>query len=86
MIALPRPQYAVAAKNETPAGVNMPSAVVVSPLVLFSLLDHHIRRKQGNVRAIGALLGTRVGSTMEVHLKNSFAIPHTEAEVGKRKN
>ena len=37
------------------------NAVVVHPLVLLSILDHHTRRQDGAGRVIGTLLGRRDG-------------------------
>ena len=37
------------------------SSVVVHPLVLLSVLDHHTRRQEGAGRVIGTLLGRRDG-------------------------
>ena len=37
------------------------NCVVVHPLVLLSVLDHHTRRQEGAGRVIGTLLGRRDG-------------------------
>lgn len=37
------------------------NSVVVHPLVLLSILDHHTRRQDGAGRVIGTLLGRRDG-------------------------
>mmetsp|Transcript_8298 Transcript_8298/g.14687 ORF Transcript_8298/g.14687 Transcript_8298/m.14687 type:complete len:300 (+) Transcript_8298:206-1105(+) len=50
--------------------------VKVSPVVLFSVLDHHIHRNEEQQRVIGALLGTRTATTIVV--KNCFPVPHVE--------
>lgn len=50
--------------------------VVVHPLVLFHVLDHHTRRQEETGRVIGTLLGRRDGSTVEV--TNCFSVPHAE--------
>jgi translation initiation factor 3 subunit F len=50
--------------------------VIVHPLVLLSVLDHHNRRQDEHGRVIGTLLGRRDGSTVEV--TNAFAVPHAE--------
>eukprot|EP01120_Amphizonella_sp_Union-15-10_P015875 TRINITY_DN8241_c0_g1_i1.p1 TRINITY_DN8241_c0_g1~~TRINITY_DN8241_c0_g1_i1.p1 ORF type:complete len:304 (+),score=40.58 TRINITY_DN8241_c0_g1_i1:129-1040(+) len=52
----------------------------VSPLVLFSVLDHYLRRNEAQHRVIGTLLGTIDEETGFVHVKNSFPVPHTENE------
>lgn len=48
----------------------------VHPIVLFSVLDHFLRRPEGQKRVIGTLLGTVAANTVEV--TNSFAVPHLE--------
>lgn len=53
------------------------SNVIVHPLVLFHVLDHHTRRQEGTDRVIGTLLGRRDGSTVEV--TNCFSVPHAES-------
>jgi len=50
--------------------------VVVHPMVLLSILDHHTRRQDGELRVIGTLLGRRDGDKVEV--TNCFAVPHAE--------
>jgi translation initiation factor 3 subunit F len=50
--------------------------VIVHPLVLLHVLDHHTRRQEANGRVIGTLLGRRDGKTVEV--TNCFAVPHAE--------
>lgn len=54
--------------------------VKIHPSVLFSILDHYIRRPKRQQRVIGTLLGhlTEAGSCVEV--VNSFAVPHSEGE------
>jgi hypothetical protein len=50
--------------NATNTGLNdtqAVSSVVVHPLVLLSILDHHTRRQNGAGRVIGTLLGRRDG-------------------------
>ena len=37
------------------------SQVIVHPLVLLHVLDHHTRRQEGSGRVIGTLLGRRDG-------------------------
>eukprot|EP00558_Chaetoceros_sp_UNC1202_P011604 CAMPEP_0197241464 /NCGR_PEP_ID=MMETSP1429-20130617/7487_1 /TAXON_ID=49237 /ORGANISM="Chaetoceros sp., Strain UNC1202" /LENGTH=325 /DNA_ID=CAMNT_0042701303 /DNA_START=112 /DNA_END=1092 /DNA_ORIENTATION=+ len=54
------------------------NSVVVHPLVLLSILDHHTRRQDGIGRVIGTLLGRRDGDTVEV--TNCFAVPHAERD------
>lgn len=51
--------------------------VIVHPLVLLQVLDHHTRRQEASSRVIGTLLGhRRDGNTVEV--TNCFAVPHAE--------
>jgi len=50
--------------------------VIVHPLVLLSVLDHHSRRQEADGRVIGTLLGRRDGNKIEI--TNCFAVPHAE--------
>ncbi|CAM9504815.1 unnamed protein product, partial [Phaeothamnion confervicola] len=50
--------------------------VKVHPMVLFSVLDHYLRRAEGQTRVIGTLLGVTHGNVVE--MTNSFAVPHLE--------
>ncbi|KAH3757715.1 Mov34/MPN/PAD-1 family protein [Pelomyxa schiedti] len=54
--------------------------VVVHPVVIFNILEHHSRRKveEANSRAVGTLLGTTTGNVVEVY--DCFPVPHTEEE------
>jgi len=52
------------------------NSVVVHPLVLLSVLDHHTRRQEGAGRVIGTLLGRRDGD--KVVVTNCFPVPHAE--------
>lgn len=45
-------------------------------MVLFSILDHYLRRPENQKRVIGTLLGTVTTNVVEV--TNSFAVPHLE--------
>jgi len=69
------------------------SKVIVHPLVLMSILDHHSRRAEGSGRVVGTLLGvkhttgggssasedsTAPTKTTLVEITNSFAVPHAE--------
>ncbi|CBQ67576.1 related to translation initiation factor 3 (47 kDa subunit) [Sporisorium reilianum SRZ2] len=54
------------------------TGVHVHPVALFSILDHYLRRNDGQHRVIGTLLGTRTES--EIEIKNCFAVPHLEDE------
>jgi len=50
---------------------------VIHPVVLLSILDHHIRRSEGH-RVIGTLLGSNNDGNIEI--KASFPVPHTEGD------
>lgn len=51
-------------------------SIKLHPIVVFSILDHHIRRQEGQDRVIGTLLGAAGDKTVDV--SNAFAVPHTE--------
>tara|TARA_R110002050_G_scaffold59506_2_gene132936 strand:+ start:612 stop:917 length:306 start_codon:yes stop_codon:yes gene_type:complete len=57
---------------------NSPVHVNVHPVVLFSVLDHYIRRKEDQHRVIGTLLGYVENGVVEV--RNCFPVPHTETD------
>jgi translation initiation factor 3 subunit F len=49
----------------------------VHPVVLFSILDHFVRRKEGQQRVVGTLLGKiRRGRCIEI--TDCFAVPHSD--------
>ncbi|EJD01517.1 Mov34-domain-containing protein [Fomitiporia mediterranea MF3/22] len=50
--------------------------VTIHPVVLFTILDHYLRRTDDQERVIGTLLGTRTETEIEVH--NCFAVLHSE--------
>ena len=52
------------------------TSVNVHPLVLLSILDHHIRRDASQDRVIGALLGT-VGPGGVVEVTDAFGVHHS---------
>jgi translation initiation factor 3 subunit F len=56
--------------------------VAVAPAVVFSVLDHHMRREKGSRRVIGALLG-RLGSDGSVEIRACFPLPHEEEDDDK---
>ncbi|ODQ49884.1 Mov34-domain-containing protein, partial [Saitoella complicata NRRL Y-17804] len=61
-------------------GSNVPLKVVVDPLVMFSILDHALRRPaDSQERVIGTLLGVRSEDGTEVEIRNCFAVPHNES-------
>lgn len=45
-------------------GVDTVTKVIVHPLVLLHVLDHHTRRQEASGRVIGTLLGRRDGKTV----------------------
>jgi len=47
--------------------------------VLFSILDHYIRREESQERVIGTLLGVSLDDGV-VHVTNCFTVPHTEKD------
>ena len=57
---------------------NVPFSVKVHPIVVFSILDHYIRRQEGQERVIGTLLGVVHEDSGIVEVTNSYAVPHTE--------
>lgn len=57
-------------------GGDIITQVIVHPLVMLHVLDHHTRRQEASGRVIGTLLGRRDGKKIEV--TNCFAVPHAE--------
>ncbi|KAI9003699.1 maintenance of mitochondrial structure and function-domain-containing protein [Gaertneriomyces semiglobifer] len=53
-------------------------SVSVGPVVLFSVLDHFLRRPEQQTRVIGALLGVRSEDGSEVEIRNCFPLNHSE--------
>mmetsp|Transcript_1292 Transcript_1292/g.1541 ORF Transcript_1292/g.1541 Transcript_1292/m.1541 type:complete len:289 (+) Transcript_1292:89-955(+) len=70
-----------AAEPEAVASVARLNEVSVHPVVLFSVLDHYMRRNERQERVIGALLGKRVGKTVDI--TNCFSVPHMEKVDGE---
>src|SRR5579862_1250938 len=56
-----------------------PSTASIEPVVLFSILDHALRRNANQKRVIGTMLGVRSDDGTEVEIRNCFAVPHNEA-------
>jgi len=50
----------------------------VHPVVIFNILDHFVRRNEGQPRVIGTLTGINIDGVIEI--RNSFPVPHTEGE------
>ncbi|TPX53984.1 hypothetical protein SeMB42_g00508 [Synchytrium endobioticum] len=53
-------------------------ATSVHPVVLFSIIDHYLRRTEAAQRVIGILLGVRSDDGLEIEVRNSFPLPVTE--------
>src|SRR6266498_4873119 len=68
----------------TSAGFVVPQSrsftVSVNPVVLFSILDHYLRRQENQHRVIGTLLGVRSEDGSEVEVRNCFPVPHDETQ------
>jgi len=56
-----------------------PLTVSIEPVVLFSILDHALRRNANQKRVIGTMLGVRSDDGTEVEVRNCFAVPHNES-------
>jgi translation initiation factor 3 subunit F len=52
--------------------------VIVHPVVLFHILDHHNRRTEYDGRVIGTLLGRRGTYSNMIEITNCFSVPHAE--------
>ncbi|SCV72309.1 BQ2448_3846 [Microbotryum intermedium] len=52
------------------------SKVVVSPLPLAAMLDHHLRRSSSQDRVLGTLLGIRHEASNEIEVRTSFGVPY----------
>jgi translation initiation factor 3 subunit F len=55
------------------------SKTKLHPVVLFSILDHYMRRPEGQTRVIGTLMGYK-NPNGEVEIRNCFPVPHTETD------
>ncbi|KAJ3103494.1 hypothetical protein HDU97_010077 [Phlyctochytrium planicorne] len=67
--------------NLQPVGGTASFSTSVGPVVLFSILDHYVRRpEEESKRVIGALLGVRSEDGAEIEIKNCFPLSHTETE------
>lgn len=53
-------------------GVDAVSTVVVHPMVLLHVLDHHNRRQEASGRVIGTLLGRRDGRTVSDFVRHPY--------------
>lgn len=63
-----------ASASSAPGTLPAPSVVNVHPVVLFSVLDQHLRRDPNQDRVIGVLLGTVSGGVVDV--TSSFGVFH----------
>jgi len=57
-----------------------PLSITVQPQAIFAILDHSLRRPEGQERVIGTLLGVRSEDGTEVEIRNCYAVPHTETQ------
>jgi len=62
-----------------PTGAAPYSRCHIHPMVIFNVLDHHIRRPDAD-RVIGVLLGNISDETGIVEIRNCFPVPHNEGE------
>eukprot|EP01112_Ceratiomyxa_fruticulosa_P005039 TRINITY_DN155_c0_g1_i10.p1 TRINITY_DN155_c0_g1~~TRINITY_DN155_c0_g1_i10.p1 ORF type:complete len:294 (+),score=71.66 TRINITY_DN155_c0_g1_i10:155-1036(+) len=52
----------------------------IHPVVIFSILDHYIRRNDGQDRVIGTLLGVPNDGSGILEIRNCFPVPHIEGD------
>lgn len=64
--------------NAVPSTIRAPQNVIILPVVLFTILDHYLRRTDQQDRVIGTLLGRRTES--EVEIRTAFAVLHSETD------
>jgi translation initiation factor 3 subunit F len=86
MFATPKMMFLARPNISTVPGaaavVSTPQSTLVTsiePVVLFSILDHALRRNPNQKRVIGTLLGIRSDDGTEIEIRNSFAVPHNES-------
>jgi len=58
-------------------------SVSVEPSVIVGVVDHFMRRQEGQKRVIGALVGKLDAETGSVTVTSSFPVPHAEKENGE---
>jgi hypothetical protein len=56
-------------------------AVTLHPVVVLSVLDHYLRRAEGQESVAGTLLGWMSDDESEVHVTNAFPVQYSPAEV-----
>lgn len=61
------------------ASQQAPLTASIEPVVLFSILDHALRRNANQKRVIGTMLGVRSDDGTEIEIRNCFAVPHNES-------
>ncbi|PVU92879.1 hypothetical protein BB561_003568 [Smittium simulii] len=54
--------------------------VFIYPSVMFSVIDHYLRRNEKQDRVIGTLLGVRNEVTGIIEIKSCFSVPHFETD------
>jgi translation initiation factor 3 subunit F len=64
----------------TGTGHSLPSSVVIQAQALFQILDHALRRKEGQSRVIGTVLGVRSEDGLEVEIRSAYGVPHDETD------
>ncbi|KAI8054107.1 JAB1/Mov34/MPN/PAD-1 ubiquitin protease-domain-containing protein [Syncephalis plumigaleata] len=57
-----------------PAAVSTPT-LMVSPVVLFIILDHYLRRDDDQRQVIGTLLGVRSDDGRSIEIRNAYSVP-----------
>jgi translation initiation factor 3 subunit F len=77
-LLLDEPMMTTQMNSTSGGGSNSSEAmeVIVCPVVLLHILDHHSRRQED--RVIGTLLGRRDGNRL-VEITNAFSVPHAES-------
>ncbi|KAI8904944.1 JAB1/Mov34/MPN/PAD-1 ubiquitin protease-domain-containing protein [Powellomyces hirtus] len=76
------PSGSAAATSAAPVPAVPSFTCTLGPVVLFSVLDHYLRRPESQGRVIGALLGVRSEDGSEVEIRNCF--PLGVSEVGEQ--
>jgi translation initiation factor 3 subunit F len=57
-----------------PTAVSTPT-LMVSPVVLFIILDHYLRRDDDQRQVVGTLLGVRSDDGRSIEIRNAFSVP-----------
>ncbi|KAI9598393.1 hypothetical protein BDF19DRAFT_382412 [Syncephalis fuscata] len=58
-----------------PTAVSTPN-LTVSPVVLFTVLDHYLRRDDNQRQVVGTLLGVRSDDGRVIEIRNAFSVPY----------